>query len=93
MKKKIAATLITASLLAATLTGCASLEREIKSTTSDITGGLNRHVIAYSHDGEKLGEWTGKIDIQTNGNGTKVLFDLNGKRIALYNAVVITEEI
>lgn len=92
MKKRII--LVCASIIAAItlLTGCATLEREIKSTTSEFTGGLNRHVIAYSHDGEKLGEWTGKIDIQTNENGTKVLFDLNGKRIILYNAIVITEE-
>lgn len=82
MKKKIAVAVATMILLASTMTGCASLEREI-----------NRHVIAYSHNGEKLGEWTGKIDIQTNVNGTKVLFDINGKRIALYNAIVITEEV
>ena len=93
MKKKIAVAVATTVLLASTITGCASLERELKSTTSDLTGGLNRHVIAYSHNGEKLGEWTGKIDIQTNVNGTKVLFDINGKRIALYNAIVITEEV
>ena len=93
MKKKIAVAVATMILLASTMTGCASLERELKSTTSNLAGGINRHVIAYSHNGEKLGEWTGKIDIQTNVNGTKVLFDINGKRIALYNAIVITEEV
>lgn len=92
MNNKLKAIAATALIATTTLTGCASLEREFKSATSDFTGGLDRHVIAYSHDGEKLGEWTGKIDIQTNENGTKVLFDLDGKRIVLYNAIVITEE-
>ena len=92
MNNKLKAIAATALIATTTLTGCASLERELKSATSDLTGGLDRHVTAYSHDGEKLGEWTGKIDIQTNENGTKVLFDLDGKRIVLYNAIVVVEE-
>lgn len=92
MNNKLKAIAATALIATTTLTGCASLERELKSATSDIAGGLDRHVIAYSHDGEKLGEWTGKIDIQTNENGTKVLFDLNGKRVVLYNTIVVVEE-
>ena len=55
-------------------------------------GGLNRIVKVYSSNGEKLAEYAGKIDIQENEYGNKVLFHLDGKSIILYNAVVIIEE-
>lgn len=93
IKKKAIALIATTAIVATTVTGCASMERFTKSVVSDTTGGLDRHVIAYTHTGEVLGEWEGKIDIQENSNGTKVLFGLNGKRIVLYNATVIVEEV
>ena len=92
-KKKIASFLISTALLASTMTGCASIEREVKNFESEFSGGLERTVKAYAPDGELVGEWTGEIDIQTNDYGNKVLFDLDGKRIVLYNATVIVEEI
>ncbi len=36
--------------------------------------------------------YEGKIDVQDTEYGNKVLFDLNGKRVVIYNATVITEE-
>lgn len=50
MNNKLKAITATALIATTTLTGCASLERELKSATSDLTGGLDRHVTAYSHD-------------------------------------------
>lgn len=93
IKKKAIALIATTAIVASTATGCASIERFTKTVVSDTTGGLDRHVIAYTNTGEVLGEWEGKIDIQENNSGTKVLFDLDGKRIVLYNAIVVVEEI
>ena len=39
IKRKMIAVLATAALLASTMTGCASLEREVKNFESEITGG------------------------------------------------------
>lgn len=74
------------------LSGCASLERAFKDTSSSFTG-LNREVFVYSQDGkEVLRNYHGRIDIQENEYGNKVKFELNGKRVIIYNANVIVEE-
>ena len=68
----------------------ASYRRHLKDFQSDYTGGLNRTITAYSATGEKLGEWSGKIDVEISDQ--KVKFDLNGKRTIIYNAAVIIQE-
>ncbi|MGP1402562.1 MAG: hypothetical protein ACTTKY_00240 [Catonella sp.] len=91
MKKKekiiIAGTIL---LLVAIIFNSASLSRTIKTIRSDVSGGINRNVKVYSYDGKLIKEYEGKIDIQENEN--KVLFDLNGKRITIYNSPVVVEE-
>lgn len=72
------------------LTGCASLSRAWKSFGSDVTGGLNRTVTAYSYDGDVLGQWSGKFDVSESENET--FFDINGKRVIIQNAIIINEE-
>ncbi|MED4227939.1 hypothetical protein [Neobacillus cucumis] len=67
-------------------------ERTIKNFQSNNSGGLERTVKVYSTDGKLIKEYSGKIDIKDTEYGNKVLFDLNGKRIVIYNATVITEE-
>lgn len=89
MKKKIIA-LGLIGIMVLEMTGCASWSRTIKSWNSNLSGGLDRKVTAYSMDGKVIGTWEGKIDIQQNS--TKVMFDVNGKRITLYNCQVIVEE-
>ena len=73
-------------------TGCSeSFNRTLKNLESEYTGGLNRKVIAYDYNGNVLYEYEGKVDIQMNES--KVLFDTeDGKRVILYNAIVVTEE-
>lgn len=73
-----------------TLSGCASCDREWKTIGSDLGGGLYRTVKVYDYSGNLLAEYEGKLDIQDNES--KVFFDLNGKRIIIYNAIVVTEE-
>lgn len=73
-------------------TRTASFQRFVKSVKSDYTGGLERTVTVYDGNGNVLKEWSGKIDIQESDYGNKVLFELDGKRKAVYNAEVIVEE-
>lgn len=95
MKKtvKIATLAAVVTLAVTSMSGCgASWQRSVKSMGSDLNGGLNRTVTVYSYTGEKIAEYTGKFDIEENDAGTKVLFDKDGKRTIIYNAVVIAQE-
>lgn len=89
MKRKvfkiIAGILLLASLFV--FGGCASCSRDLKSCSSDISGGLYRTVNVYSLDGKLLATYEGKIDIDDNANGS-VMFDLDGKRYVYYHAIV-----
>ena len=89
MKKKIAVFALLAAMVLS-LAGCASWNRELKSFESDISGGLNRTVTAYSYDGDVLGQWSGKFDVSESENET--FFDINGKRVIIQNAIIINEE-
>lgn len=74
------------------LANTASGQRLIKSVISDTTGGLDRTVTVYDYGGNELKTYEGKIDVEENSNGNKVFFELDGKRVVIYNAVVISEE-
>ena len=57
MREKLA---FSALLLALGLAGCTeSSQREIKSTVSEWTGGLNRTVTVYDYNGKPIKSWTG----------------------------------
>lgn len=90
MTKKIIST-IAALVLIITLIGCASTERAIKDIGSSITG-LDRTLTVYDNNGNELKKYQGKFDIQVSEYGNQVKFDLNGKRVIIYNAIVVTEE-
>ncbi|MCK5672115.1 MAG: hypothetical protein KAH95_01995 [Spirochaetales bacterium] len=91
MKKIII--ILAAILIVTTLSGCGeSFQRSVKSFTSEYTGGLERKVEVYSSSGQLLKTYEGKLDIETNEYGNKVLFDIDGKRTIIYNATVIVEE-
>ncbi len=71
--------------------GCESVEREIKSIESEMGGGLERKITAYSYNGDVLYQYEGKVDVQMSES--RVLFDTpEGKRVVLYNAIVVSEE-
>ena len=67
-----------------------SWKRGMKTTMSNMTGGLERTVTAYDYNGNVLGTWTGKFDVEEND--TKTFFDINGKRVIIQNAIIINEE-
>ena len=90
--KKIIIT-VAAILMITILSGCGeSFQRSVKTFTSEYTGGLERKVEVYSSSGQLLKTYEGKLDIETNEYGNKVLFDIGGKRTIIYNATVIVEE-
>lgn len=88
MKKFIALVLILITIFM--LTGCASMERDMKTITSDWGGGLNRTVTVYDYTGNPIQSWTGKIDISESEN--EVWFDLNGKRTVIQGGIIIVQE-
>lgn len=66
-------------------------DRKVKDTQSKFLG-LNRTVKVYAQDGELIGKYEGKIDIEDNSYGNKVKFEIDGKRVIIYNAIVVVEE-
>jgi hypothetical protein len=74
-------------------TGCGeSWERTVKDLDSEYAGGLNRTITVYDQNGQAIKQYKGKVDIRDSEYGNKVLFDLDGKRVVIYNAVVVAEE-
>ncbi|MEF2708082.1 MAG: hypothetical protein ACLTLZ_00945 [Pseudoruminococcus massiliensis] len=74
------------------LCGCSeSWERKKKDWDSEYNGGLERTISVYSYEGNLLKTYKGKCDIEEN-ESNKILFDIDGKRVIIYNAVVIAEE-
>lgn len=72
--------------------GCGeSWERTKKDWDSNYNGGLERTISVYSYEGNLLKTYKGKCDIEEN-ESNKILFDIDGKRVIIYNAVVIAEE-
>lgn len=68
-----------------------STKRSIKSMMSDYTGGLNRTITLYDYNGNEIKSWTGKFDV--DDNESRVFFDdENGKRVIIYNGIVVNEE-
>jgi hypothetical protein len=86
--------LLTASLAIGllTITGCESTDRMVKNLSSEYGGGLDRTAYVYDNSGKLIRTYKGSFDIKENDYGNAVIFDLNGKRIALYNVQVIVEE-
>lgn len=90
MKRMLTVTLLAIAVL---LTGCTEgFQREMKTMVSEYTGGLDRVAKVYSGDGDLIATYEGRFDVQSSEYGNKVLFDIDGKRVIIYNATVIVEE-
>ena len=89
MKKKIIA-MILALITILSLAGCASMQRDMKTISSDWSGGLNRTVTVYDYNGNPIQSWTGKIDLSESDNET--WFDLDGKRTIIQGGIIIIQE-
>lgn len=72
------------------LTGCQSINNEIKNIKSEFSG-LNRTVTLYSENGDPIKSWTGKFDINVRSDG-RILFDVDGKRVTVKGGIIVSEE-
>lgn len=61
-----------------------------KTLFSNYTGGLDRTVTVYDYEGDKLEEWSGKMDLTDSEEET--MFDLYGKRIVIKGGITIIKE-
>ncbi len=91
MKNKIGCIVLLLMMLFS-LSGCAAWDREVKDFKSDMKGGLDRIATVYDNSGNPIATYEGEIDIEESEYGNKVKFDLDGKRVILYNCSVIIEE-
>jgi len=91
-KKNKLTVMLVLGMILMSLTGCASLERAKKDISSDFGGGLNRVATVYDMNGNVIKRYEGKFDVEANEYGNKIKFDINGKRVMIYNATVIVEE-
>ena len=73
------------------LFGCEATQRGWQDIRSSVSG-LDRTATVYSSDGTVIKEYEGRFDVETNDYGNKVKFDINGRRVLIYNAIVIVEE-
>jgi uncharacterized lipoprotein len=93
MKKKIAALLLTVSLVTI-LSGCGETwERTKKDLTSEYGGGLERVVEVINIDGEVIKRYEGKFDVQADEH--KVKFIKDGKVVIIYRSatdIIVVEE-
>jgi hypothetical protein len=89
MKRWLLGALVVLTLL---LAGCGEAwKRSVKDARSEMLG-MERVVYVYSQNGILLHSYKGRFDIDGTTPG-KVKFELNGKRIIIYNALVVTEEL
>ncbi len=81
------------ALFVTLLAGCSeTFQRDVKTAVSEYTGGLKRTAKVYASDGSVIAQYEGKFDVQSSEYGNKILFDVDGKRVIIYNAIVIVEE-
>lgn len=76
---------------ASTMGGCAMVDSLSKDLESD-TKGLERHVTIYSKTGEVLSEYEGIIRTKASAETNGIIFEVNNRRVSVYNADVIIEE-
>jgi hypothetical protein len=75
------------------LMGCTeAFKRKIKDLQSEYSGGLNRVLTVYALSGEVIKTYEGRFDIDADTTGQKIKFDIDGKRVIIYNATVVVEE-
>ena len=95
--------LVVAALVAASLAGCTNsdMARQEMKNKSEYECGVMRTVTAYALNGEQIGQWSGKIDVDYAYSGTCaanervdiVVFDGSEvvDRIIISNAIVVVD--
>lgn len=93
----VAAVLLIIALVVwvSSLSSCARWREKMRSETQR---GVERTVTAYSYTGERIGQWSGTIDVDYSDDNQKVdmtFYDKDGSlvnRVILTNATVVVEE-
>lgn len=70
-------------------------KRLVKDLTSNVSGGIPRHVKVYDINGELIEEYKGTFDIETTNNNYILFDDENGLRHIIYftTGTVIIDEL
>jgi len=89
MKRRLLMVLVLA--ICVTLTGCESWDRAVKDWGSSVNG-LSRKAEVFDQNGNVIKTYNGTFDVEVNEYGNKVKFDIDGKRVLIYNATVVIEE-
>lgn len=90
MKRIITAVIAVAMM---SFCSCESLQRNMKSMKSDMSGGLYRRVEVYDYNGNKIKEYEGKFGVQET-QYNYVYFDMqDGRRVIVHGGIIINEEI
>ena len=103
ISSKILALVVSTGLIAAVFFGMSwyfnhteSGKRALKTQESNLEGGINRSVKVYDAVGNVLQEYTGRFDVDFDGDEQRILFDdENGMRHVIYfkTGTVVVEEI
>ncbi|MHC5291114.1 DUF5052 family protein [Bacillus licheniformis] len=89
MKKLVLAGVLALGVVSST--GCTLWNSVVKDLESS-TSGLDRTITVYDMQGDVIAKYEGEnVGIKGDSDG-KVVFEVNGKRISLYNVSVIVEE-
>lgn len=98
MKKRVAAIIagLVISITVLGLNGCSGCNRTMKTIGSDWDGGLMREITVYDANGDILFEQKGKIDVEYDEAGGRILYDdEDGMRHIFYlgSGTVIVNEV
>lgn len=94
-KAAIGATIVTLIALGVSFgikTQTESFQRQMRTINSDYAGGIERTVTVYSQTGEKIDEWHGKFDVESDGDSNEVMFDSEDGRVIIEGGIVVIEE-
>ena len=91
--KKILLALTLVAMIGLTATSCSeSQQREIKSSKSNWTGGLNRTITVYDYNGQKIKSWSGQFDVKETDRNSVYFDTADGKRVIISGGIIINEE-
>ena len=91
--KKIITTITVLALITG-VSGCASMQRSMKTLSSEFGNGLKREIIVYDAVGNELFKQTGKFDVEYENE--RILYDdEQGNRHVIYfkDGTVIVNEV
>lgn len=95
--KTIAAILISVCVISGAIafgvtTQTESFQRQMRTAESNYTGGIERTVTVYSYTGQEIDSWSGKFDVEADGDSNEVMFDSEDGRVIIEGGIVVIKE-